>query len=204
MIFREVEDRDLILQTRKGKVEAYNLLVSRWEKRIYNYVLRLVRNREDALDLTQDVFMKAYQNVHKLDDVERFGPWLFRIAHNETFSLLRRQRPDRVELNEAIAEDRSSWTTGSSPFESGGGRLLPLELSIAVTTAMARLKPEQREAVVLKVFEGFKFEEIAEILDTPVSTVKSRLYTAFDQLKDVLAPTGAPTGALGKSIGKTV
>ncbi len=185
MIFREVEDRDLILQTRKGKVEAYNLLISRWEKRIYNYVLRLVRNREDALDLTQDVFLKAYQNVNKLDNVERFGPWLFRIAHNETFSLLRRQRPDRVELNEAIAED-----PGSSPFESGGGRLLPLELSIAVTAAIARLKPEQREAVVLKVFEGFKFEEIAEILDTPVSTVKSRLYTAFDQLKDVLAPIG--------------
>ena len=193
MIFREVEDRDLILQTRKGKVEAYNLLISRWEKRIYNYVLRLVRNREDALDLTQDVFLKAYQNVHKLDDVERFGPWLFRIAHNETFSLLRRQRPDRVELNEAIAED-----PGSSSFESGGGRLLPLELSIAVTAAMTRLKPEQREAVVLKVFEGFKFEEIAQILDTPVSTVKSRLYTAFDQLKDVLAPMGQ------KSLGRTV
>jgi RNA polymerase sigma-70 factor (ECF subfamily) len=192
LIFREVEDRDLILQTRKGKVEAYNLLVSRWEKRIYNYVLRLVRNREDALDLTQDVFMKAYQNVNKLDDLERFGPWLFRIAHNETFSLMRRQRPDRVELNEAIAED-----PGSSPFESGGGRLLPLELSIAVTAAMTRLKPEQREAVMLKVFEGFKFEEIAEILETPVSTVKSRLYTAFDQLKDVLAP-------MSKSAGKTV
>ena len=192
MIFREVEDRDLILQTRKGKVEAYNLLVSRWEKRIYNYVLRLVRNREDALDLTQDVFMKAYQNVNKLDDLERFGPWLFRIAHNETFSLMRRQRPDRVELNEAIAED-----PGSSPFESGGGRLLPLELSIAVTAAMTRLKPEQREAVILKVFEGFKFEEIAEILETPVSTVKSRLYTAFDQLKDVLAP-------MSKSAGNTV
>lgn len=196
MIFREVEDRDLILQTRKGKVEAYNLLISRWEKRIYNYVLRLVRNREDALDLTQDVFLKAYQNMNKLDDVERFGPWLFRIAHNETFSLLRRQRPDRVELNEAIAEDRSSWA-GSSPFESGGGRLLPLELSIAVTAAMTRLKPEQREAVMLKVFEGFKFEEIADILETPVSTVKSRLYTAFDQLKDVLAP-------MGKALGKTV
>lgn len=192
MIFREVEDRDLILQTRKGKVEAYNLLISRWEKRIYNYVLRLVRNREDALDLTQDVFMKAYQNMNKLDDVERFGPWLFRIAHNETFSLLRRHRPDRVELNEAIAED-----PGSSPFESGGGRLLPLELSVAVTAALTRLKPEQREVVMLKVFEGFKFEEIAEILETPVSTIKSRLYTAFDLLKDVLAPAG-------KQLGKTV
>ncbi|MBY0372511.1 MAG: hypothetical protein K2Q23_00870, partial [Bryobacteraceae bacterium] len=72
MILREVEDRDLILQARRGKVEAYNLLVSRWEKRVYNYLLRLVRNREDALDLTQDVFLKAYQNLAKLDDPGRF------------------------------------------------------------------------------------------------------------------------------------
>ncbi len=195
MIFREVEDRDLILQTKKGKVEAYNLLISRWEKRIYNYVLRLVRQREDALDLTQDVFLKAYQNLSKLDDVERFGPWLFRIAHNETFSLLRRQRPDRMELNESIAED-----PGSSPFESGGGRLLPLELSVTVEAALTRLTPEQREAVVLKVFQGFKFEEISEILETPVSTVKSRLYTAFDLLKDVLAPVGQSAKSLGKTV----
>ena len=58
------------------RVEAYNLLVSRWEKRVYNYLLRLVRNREDALDLTQDVFLKAYQNLRKLDNPERFAPWI--------------------------------------------------------------------------------------------------------------------------------
>ena len=68
MIFREVEDRDLIAQARRDNVEAYNLLVSRWEKRIFNYLLRLVKNREDALDLAQDVFLKAYQNLRKLED----------------------------------------------------------------------------------------------------------------------------------------
>jgi RNA polymerase sigma-70 factor, ECF subfamily len=93
LIFREVEDRDLILQARRGKVEAYNLLVSRWEKRVFNYVLRLVGNREDALDLTQDVFLKAYQNLGKLEDLSRFAPWLYRIAHNEAYSLLRKSRP---------------------------------------------------------------------------------------------------------------
>lgn len=176
MILREVEDRDLILQSRKGKVEAYNLLVSRWEKRIYNYLLRLVRNREDALDLTQDVFLKAYQNLTKLDDPGRFSPWLFRIAHNEAYSLLRKNRLDDQEL----AVDPSTGDAAS--------QLYPIEMTLAVEAALGRLSPDQREAVVLKVLQGFKFEEMAEILETPVSTVKSRLYTALDLLKEVLAP----------------
>jgi RNA polymerase sigma-70 factor (ECF subfamily) len=94
LIFREVEDRDLVAKARRGNVDAYNNLVSRWEKRVYNYILKLVGHREDALDLAQDVFLKAYQNLKKLDDDARFAPWLFRIAHNESFSLLRRNRPD--------------------------------------------------------------------------------------------------------------
>ena len=180
MIFREVEDRDLIAKARKGDVEAYNLLVSRWEKRVFNYLLRLVSHRpdlrEEALDLCQDVFFKAYQNLPKLDDPARFSGWLFRIAHNEAFSLLRRRRPEvDVETMPAASE--------------GGGRLFPLELSLAVASALQRLSDDQREAVLLKVYQGFKFEEMAEILGCPVSTVKSRLYTALDLLKTTLAPT---------------
>ena len=175
MIFREVEDRDLIAKARKGDVEAYNLLVSRWEKRVFNYLLRLVNHREDALDLSQDVFLKAYQNLPKLEDPAKFAGWLFRIAHNEAFSLLRRRRPD-VELT---GEPRPTET---------GGRLLPMELSLAVESAMRRLNQDQRAAVLLKVYQGFKFDEMAEILGCPVSTVKSRLYTALDVLKTVLAP----------------
>ncbi|MGD1090364.1 MAG: sigma-70 family RNA polymerase sigma factor [Bryobacteraceae bacterium] len=175
MIFREVEDRDLIAKARRGDVEGYNLLVSRWEKRVFNYLLRLVSNREDALDLSQDVFLKAYQNLRKLDDPARFSAWLFRIAHNEAFSLLRRRRPD-VEL---AHEPR--------PQEPVSG-MFPVELSLAVESALGRLSEDQREAVLLKVYQGFKFEEMAEILECPVSTVKSRLYTALDLLKTTLAP----------------
>ncbi len=176
MIFREVEDRDLISKARRGAVEAYNLLVSRWEKRVFNYLLRLVRNREDALDLSQEVFLKAYQNLGKLDDIERFGPWLFRIAHNEAYSLMRKRKP------EANAADESGT------FEPPPQRAFPIELTLAVETALGRLNEDQRETVVLKIYQGFKFEEIAEVLSCPVSTVKSRLYTALDLLKDALAP----------------
>ena len=181
MIFRAVEDADLIRQAARGSVEAYNLLVSRWEKRVFNYVLRLARNREDALDLTQDVFLKAYQNLRKLDDPERFAPWLYRIAHNEAYSLFRNRRPesDAEEIQPEATENEIN-VAGSSVF--------PIELSLAVTAALDRLSPDQREAVVLKIYQGFKFEEMAEILSCPVSTIKSRLYTALELLKAELAP----------------
>jgi len=94
LIFREVEDRDLVLAARKGDVDAYNGLVSRWEKRVYNYLLRMVKDREDALDLSQETFLKAYRYMAKLDDVDRFPQWLFRIAHNEAFSQFRKGKLD--------------------------------------------------------------------------------------------------------------
>jgi RNA polymerase sigma-70 factor (ECF subfamily) len=175
LIFREVEDRDLVAKARRGNVDAYNVLVSRWDRRVYRYLVKLVGDREDAMDLAQEVFLKAWQALGKLDDTDRFSSWLFRIAHNEAFSLLRRIRP-REELTERAAGSESP------------GRLYPLETQLAAARALERLTPEQREAVVLKVYEGFKFDEMAEILETPVSTVKSRLYTALEVLKEELAP----------------
>ena len=115
MIFRAVEDADLIRQAARGNVEAYNLLVSRWEKRVYNYLLRLARNHEDALDLTQDVFLKAYQNLRKLDDPERFAPWLYRIAH-EAYSMFRKRRPTTAaKAPPRSAPDWSARRSSSAP-----------------------------------------------------------------------------------------
>jgi RNA polymerase sigma-70 factor (ECF subfamily) len=176
LIFRAVEDADLITRVRQGDVEAYNHLVSRWEKRVYNYLLRLTTNPEDSMDLSQDVFLKAYQNIRKLDDTARFGPWLFRIAHNEAYSLFRKRKPEADSDDGTLAEREAA--PGASP-----------ELTIAVNAALNRLNPEQREAVVLKVYQGFKFDEMAEILGCPVSTIKSRLYTALDLMKTELTPT---------------
>ncbi len=181
MIFREVEDRDLILKTRRGDVDAYNVLVSRWEKRVYNYLLRVVRNREDALDLCQETFLKAYRGLARLQEIERFPQWLFRIAHNETVSMFRRNKLDFEDQDTELAE--SSVTLAGSAAER-------FELNLAVKRALDGLKPEQREMVVLKVYQGFKFHEIAEILSCPVSTVKSRLYSAFEALRGTLAPAG--------------
>lgn len=184
MIFRAVEDADLIRQATRGNVESFNLLVSRWEKRVYNYLLRITANREDALDLTQDAFLKAYQNLRKLDDPGRFAPWLYRIAHNEAYSMFRKRKP-QTDMDEIEPE-----ATGTK-ITMGGSSVFPMELSLSVASALDRLSPDQREAVVLKIYQGFKFEEMAEILSCPVSTIKSRLYTALELLKVELAPMKA-------------
>jgi RNA polymerase sigma-70 factor, ECF subfamily len=194
LIFRSVEDADLIRKagTRSGPgaVEAFNLLVSRWEKPVYNYLLRLTGNREDALDLTQDVFLKAYQNLRKLDDPSRFAPWLYRIAHNEAYSLFRKRRPE----GELPPESREGASDLDIEIAAGAGPVFPMELTLAVRNALNRLSPDQREAVVLKIYQGFKFEEMAEILGCPVSTIKSRLYAALEILQAELAPIKARRG----------
>ncbi len=190
---RGAEDADLIARVRKGDIEAFNLLVSRWEKRVFNYLLRLTGNPDDSLDLSQDVFLKAYQNIPKLDDAARFGPWLFRIAHNEAYSQFRKRRP---EVAAPELEGDGNF------FERQPAPGMAMDLTLAVSGALNRLVPEQREAVVLKIYQGFKFEEMAEILDCPVSTIKSRLYTAMELLKTELTPR-SPTWNDKTEHGKT-
>jgi len=186
LIFREADDRDLVLRAREGRVEAFNALVTRWEKRIYNYLLRLSPDPDEAFDLAQETFLKAYQNLGRLDDPARFGPWLYRIAHNEALSLLRKRR-----LEGPAPENAPEQATGQAAVFG----MASIEVSIAVRGALALLTAEQREAVVLKVCEGFKFEEIASILDTPASTIKSRVYTGLEALRGLLAPVGGAPGA---------
>jgi RNA polymerase sigma-70 factor, ECF subfamily len=194
LIFRSVEDADLIrkagVRSGPGAVEAFNLLVSRWEKPVYNYLLRLTGNREDALDLTQDVFLKAYQNLRKLEDPSRFAPWLYRIAHNEAYSLFRKRRPEA----ELPPDSREGASEPDIELAAGAAPAFPIELTLAVAGALNRLSPDQREAVVLKFYQGFKFEEMAEVLGCPVSTIKSRLYAALEILQAELAPIQSQRG----------
>ncbi|MBI4480627.1 MAG: sigma-70 family RNA polymerase sigma factor [Acidobacteria bacterium] len=193
MFLRTESDAALVARTRKGDVEAFNHLVSRWEKRLYNYLLRLVSNRpeyrEDALDLAQEAFLKAYQSIGTLTDAGKFSSWLYRIAHNLAFSHLRRPAP--LELVEEGGQDwQERWSTdwkASAPLQivtpqPAFGR----EMEITVARALDSLSPEQREAIVLKVYHGFRFNEIAEIISCPVSTVKTRVYAGFTQIRAIL------------------
>ena len=187
-------DAQLVARTRKGDVEAFNLLVSRWEKRLYNYLLRLLGQRpgyrEDAQDLCQEAFLKAYRSIAALQEAEKFPHWLYRIAHNLAYSELR--RPALEQCFEPGPEPWSQEGSQEWPNDWRDARSSPrpvfgLELEFAVARALDALPPEQREAIVLKVYHGFRFAEIAEIISCPLGTVKSRLYAGFAQLRQALS-----------------
>lgn len=192
MFLRTESDAQLVAKARKGDVEAFNHLISRWEKRLYNYLLRLLRNREDSLDICQEAFLKAYRSLSTLESPEKFPQWLFRIAHNMAFSHLRHS----TVVEEIDYREADDWEDApAKPYilaESNGPRrtLDGVELELTVAKALEALSPDQRETIVLKVYHGFQFAEIAEILGCPLSTVKSRLYSGLSQLKDIL--TAAP------------
>ena len=167
---KPVDDRKLVDRVLKGDTEAFNLLILQWEKPIYNFIFRLIGDREEAMDLCQESLMKAYRELATLKDRDRFSAWLYRIAHNTCYSRLRKDIGKTfVELQPDTSSHRST-----------------IEIGLAVEKALQHLPEEQREAVVLKVFHDLKFEEIAQIQSAPVSTVKSRLYMGFEKLRSIL------------------
>ena len=186
---RTEPDAKLVKRARRGDLDAFNALVSRWEKRLYNYLLRLLRNREDALDICQEAFFKAYRNLSELEDAEKFPQWLFRIAHNLAFSQFRQHEP--VRNADSWPEDDREGALARNDAVAGQGRagsLFAVEIEFTVARALEALPAEQREAIVLKVYYGFQFSDIAEIMSCPLSTAKSRIYAGLAQLKDMLAP----------------
>jgi RNA polymerase sigma-70 factor (ECF subfamily) len=203
LLFRSAGDSELVRRAGRGDVDAYNVLVSRWEKKLYNYLLRATGNRDDAMDLAQEAFFKAYRGLSSLGEAEKFPQWLFRIAHNLACSKFRSDGRRPQAESEAWPEEgeesasRGLGSTGLSVPLASGSRAFPMELELMVAAALEELPSEQREAVLLKVVHGFKFAEVAEILACPVSTVKSRIYTGLEQLKrslgaaDTLTPQKA-------------
>jgi len=183
-------DSDLVQRVVRGDGAAFNLLVARWEKRLFNFVYRLTGDREDAFDICQDSFVKAYEQISQLKDASRFSGWLFKIARNHVVSLCRseqrlpkieepREGEDEVGIEEMLSNSSQIRIDGPHEFQ-------PTELRLIVEKALDHLPFEQRETIVLKIYEGLKFSEIAEIAECPVSTVKSRLYLGLTQLKKVL------------------
>jgi RNA polymerase sigma-70 factor (ECF subfamily) len=167
---KPVDDRKIVERVLKGDADAFNLLVRQWQKPIYNFIVRMIGDREEAMDLCQEAFMKAYRELATLKDLDRFSAWLYRIAHNTCFSKLRKdQGKTFVELEPETRASRSS-----------------MENRLAVEKALQHLPEDQREVVVLKVFHSLKFEEIAAIQGAPLSTVKSRLYMGFEKLRSIL------------------
>jgi len=172
-----------------GDREAFGELVRRWENRIYRLAYGMLGSAEDARDATQETFFAAYRNLANFRGDARVSSWLHRIAVNQCISRQRRAnvRPENPlsETNEARTED-GLWVAGThrtSPAHAAEHN----EREQAVRRAVATLPHELRQVVLLKEFEEMTFQQIADTLDLPLSTIKSRLYTALKQLRAKLA-----------------
>lgn len=166
-------DKQLVEQALDGHVEAFNLLVWRWQRHLFNFLLRLTGDRSLAEDLCQEAFLRSYLHLKELRDRERFRSWLFRIAVNLYRSDRRRLTP--------LAADAPESDVGGGP--TAPSHPIPRETELAIRTLILQLRAELREVILLRFFHGLQFDEMAEILDCPVSTLKSRLYKAVDELR---------------------
>ena len=174
-------DEELVAAFQSGDIAAFDQLVRRWDRKIQGVIYRLVGNHEEARDLGQEAFLKAYRALGTFKKEARFSSWLYQIALNATRDRLRRRRRRRDLSLEDLGEG------AEASLRDGGPSALELvessDLSRAVAEAMATLPDEQREVVILKEYEGLTFPEIADALDVPLSTVKTRLYRGLGQLR---------------------
>ena len=176
-------DEYLLQMALDGDGTSFGILVQRWEKRIYGFVRRYVGNNEDAKDLTQDTFTKAYQNLDRLVDPARFSSWLYKIALNECRMRFRKEKgTHRVPWEESQAETRRSERVDENPES----RLETVQNVDRLKEAFGDLPKQQKEVILMKEFQGLKFHEISEILGVPLSTAKSRMYLGLKTLRKLM------------------
>jgi RNA polymerase sigma-70 factor (ECF subfamily) len=165
-----------------GDAEAFGEIVRRWERRIFALTYGMLGREEDARDATQETFLSAFRNLRNFRGEAKVSSWLHRIAVNQCITRHRRAKVRKeAGLDEEEEKHSSSFAT---PVELSPSRLVEgLERTSAVRRAVNGLPVELRQIVVMKEFEELTFREIADALDVPLSTVKSRLYTALRQLQ---------------------
>ena len=175
-------DEVIVERALTGDAEAFGELVRRWERRIFALTYGMLGREEDARDATQETFLAAFRNLRGFRGEAKVSSWLHRIAVNQCIS---RQRRAKVRSESAL-DDEQEHDAGSfaSPVSESPVRIVEgQQETLAVRRAINSLPVELRQVVVMKEFEELTFREIADALDLPLSTVKSRLYTALKQLQ---------------------
>lgn len=170
-----------VARLRRGDPGAFDALLARYQNRLYRYLQRLVREPAVAEDLFQQTWLRVVQNIRSLDPGRNFEAWLFRIAHNLAIDHLRRHRMES--LDEPLASGEAAGTLLSARAPGALERLLDKERDWLLAERLAELPAIQREVLTLRFEEEMKLEEIAEVLDIPLSTAKSRLKRALDGLR---------------------
>lgn len=179
----DLSDDQIIERTLAGETEAFGLLVRRWENPIYGLSLRMLGRDEEARDVCQETFLAAFRNLRKFRGDAKFSSWLYRIALNACHSRLRRHDGGVTRSLDEVDEEGRRNDLADPASEEASERLQRDQRSAIVRRALHGLPSEMRQVLVMKEYEELTFAEIAEILQIPVSTVKSRLYTGLQQLR---------------------
>ena len=172
-------DNEIVDGILKGKTKFFEILIDRYQIPIYNLALKMTRVAEDAEDLTQIVFVKAYENLDKYLSNYKFFSWLYRIGINETLNYINRSKKND-EITDSLIVDRDDPSK----------ILDQKELSNKINKAIMKLDKTYSELIILKHFQNFSYEEISDMLDLDLKKVKSRLYSGRQMLKDILSDMG--------------
>jgi RNA polymerase sigma-70 factor (ECF subfamily) len=192
-------DEELVARSQRGDVESFNQLILRWERPIFALAYRVIGREEEARDVCQEAFLRAFRALPGFKGQAKFSSWLYRITLNLCRDWIRRQRRAPVsQLPEDM--DVLEMAAARGPVESIEDLVARRELSAVVEEAMALLPEEQRTAIILKEYHGMTFQEIADLQGCPLSTVKTRLYQGLSVLRRQLERNGQLQGAVVKRL----
>ncbi|MEL6255354.1 MAG: sigma-70 family RNA polymerase sigma factor [Bacteroidota bacterium] len=182
------EDRELVAAAQKGENKAFETLLKKYRKSVYYLLLKMVKNADDAEDLTQEAFAKAFNSIEKFDSKFAFSTWLFRIATNNCIDFIRKKRVQTISIDSSIEGDDGS----SMRFDVKDENLDPNETMLKqqrkryLNMAIERLPEKYRTLVELRYFRELSYEEVATELSIPLGTVKAQLFRARELLNQEL------------------
>jgi RNA polymerase sigma-70 factor (ECF subfamily) len=190
--YRNLTDQQVIERARQGRESAFRELIGRYERPVFSLIYRLVRDRERAEDLSQDTFIKVLNAIDRYDPSYKFSSWIFKIAHNTALDHLRKREPDTLSLDgsphaRTAAETEATSLNPASTDESPEQFAASKELGTEIERAIGTLRAEYRTAILLCHVEGRPYDEIAQIMDVPLGTVKTYIHRGRNELKKQLA-----------------
>lgn len=180
----ELSDQELVMRCQAGEMNAFQELVSRYHQKVFMVSLGLLRNRDDALEVAQETFFRAYRKIKSFQGGSSFYTWLYRIAVNISIDTQRRQKRNPLDFRESMdAVFEAQNEVAKDPFADAHDR----ELREQLTKAINELTPEHKAVIVLRTLEGMSYKDIGEVLGCSEGTVMSRLHYARKKLQDKLS-----------------